>query len=130
MKNLVWVIMMIYLCHALEVKLYHEERNIKLIPLARDTPRCFGLFLYESASNLRFDNGTEVYTGRVEACVDGESLPVCIDGLNTTESQPSQETLDNICNEHVGRGSGNVVICQCSSKFLKHIASFPLQNGC
>ena len=38
-------------------------------------------------------------------CVDEVLLPVCADGLNATNaSQPSQQTLDNLCAYF--RGSG------------------------
>ena len=50
-----------------------------------------------------------MYTGRVEVCIDGVSLPVCADGLNTTASYPSQQTLDNLCAELQGSGEFQIV---------------------
>ena len=78
-------------------KAIHGIKILKFL-LDVDTHRCTGLFSHQNTSRFYFDNGTQVYTGRVEVCIDGVSLPVCADGLNTTnESYPSQQTLDNVC---------------------------------
>ena len=61
-------------------------------------PVCDGsLFQPADQSHFTFANNTQVYTGRLEVCLDGVYVPVCSSALNYNE-------LDNVCGSAFSNG--------------------------
>ena len=54
-------------------------------------PKCLGsLYQLSNQSFFTFSNNTQVYTGRLEVCLNGARVPVCASAI-------SDYQLDDVC---------------------------------
>ena len=52
------------------------------------------LYRFGNRSSFSFSNNTQVYTGRLEVCLNGSYVPVCASAL-------SYDELDDVCDSVV-----------------------------
>ena len=56
-------------------------------------PKCPGsLYQLSNQSSFTFSNNTQVYTGRLEVCLNGDRVPVCTSAISDYE-------LDSVCRD-------------------------------